>query len=173
VFSMGRSGRRSLYSAFVTQAAITVLFVLFDARVISHTIVAAEVAAAVLTLGVGLIIRARQTQATWLLAMGFEILYVIAGIALFVAGHVYMVGTIIAIGNIMRLGQTRGLFGGAQGVGQPGAPYGPVGPYGQPGGYGHGQPGGYGQPNGQPYGQPGEYGQPDGPVVQGTVDQES
>jgi hypothetical protein len=140
-----------------------VLFVLFDVHVISHTIVAAEIAAAVLTLGVGLVIRSRQTQATWLLAIGFEILYVIAGIALFVAGHVYMVGTIIAISTIVRLSQTRGWFSGTQGIGGPSAPYGSVGPYGQPGTYG--QPGSYGQP--------GDYGQPDGPVVQGTVDPKS
>jgi hypothetical protein len=165
--SSNRSGRRSLYSAFVMQAGITVVFaLLFDVRVVSHAIVVAEVAAAALTLGVGLIIRARQTQATWLLAMGFEVLYVIAAIALFVAGHVYMVGTIIAIGNIMRLGQSRAWFSGGPGIGQPGGPYGSVGPSGP-----YGQPGTYGQPGS--YGQPGNYGQPDGPVVQGTVDPES
>ena len=162
MFASNRSGRRSMYSAFVTQAAITAVFVLFDIRIVSHAIVAAEVVAAALTLGVGLIIRARQTQATWLLAMVFEVLYVVAAIALFAAGHVYMVGTIIAISNIVRLGQTRAWFNGGQAVGQPGGPYGSVGSYGQPGNYG--QPG--------TYGQPGNYGQPDGPVVQGAVDPE-
>jgi hypothetical protein len=140
VFQMYGRGR-SLYSSFVMQAAITAVFaVLIDARVISHAVLAAEVIAAALCLGVGLVIRSRQTQATWLLAMGFEILFVVAGIALFAVGHVYMVGTIIAIGTIMRLSQFRAQFSGAQMRG--------------PGGY----PGVTG------------YGQPTGPVVQGAVD---
>jgi hypothetical protein len=83
-----------------------------------------------------------------MLALGFEIAFIVVGVAVFAAWHVYIVGTIIAIANVARLSRVRAAFAGPQpaipGYGQP--PYPP----------GYGQQQGYGQPYiQQGYGQPG------------------
>ena len=155
---------RSVFSFFVVQAAITALFGLLNAG-LAHGAASRSIGlvAAVLCLGVGFLLKSRPSSITWMVAVGFEIAFIVVGVAAFAAWHVYMVGTIVAIGNLARLFRLRAAFGaggpgqagfGQHGFGQPG--------HGQPG---HGQPGygqpGYGQPgHGQPgYGQPG-FGQP-------------
>ncbi len=150
---------RSVFSFFVVQAAITALFGLLNAG-LAHGAASRSIGlvAAVLCLGVGFLLKSRPSSITWMVAVGFEIAFIVVGVAAFAAWHVYMVGTIVAIGNLARLFRLRAAFGaggpgqagfGQHGFGQPG--YGQPG-YGQPG---YGQPG-YGQPG---FGQPG-FGQP-------------
>jgi hypothetical protein len=140
---------RSIFSTFVVQAAITALFGLVNSAMV-HGPAARNVAiaAAALCLGVGLILRSWPSPTTWMLALGFEIAFIVVGVAVFAAWHVYIVGTIIAIANVARLSRVRAAFAGPQpaipGYGQP--PYPP----------GYGQQQGYGQPYiQQGYGQPG------------------
>jgi hypothetical protein len=138
------SAGRSVFSLFAVQAALTALFGLVNpdsAHGPAVRIVA--VAAAVLCVAVGLVLQSRPSSATWMLAVGFEIAFIVVGVAVFAGWHVYMVGTIVAIANLARLSRVRAAFAGPQaaipGYGQP--PTAPPG-YGQP--YmpqGHGQPG--------------------------------
>jgi len=155
-----RAGR-SIFSIFAVQAAITALFGVLNSGVV-HGPAARNVAltAAVLCLGVGLVLRSWPSPATWMLAVGFEIAFIVVGVAVFASWHVYMVGTIVAIGNLARLTRVRAAFAGPQpaipGYGQPPSPQG----YGQQG---------YGQQGyGQPYIAPG-YGQPDAAQGYGTI----
>jgi len=136
---------RSVFSFFAVQAAITALFGLLNAG-LAHGAASRSIAlvAAVLCLGVGFLLKSRPSSITWMIAVGFEIAFIVVGVAAFAAWHVYMVGTIVAIGNLARLFRLRAAFG-AGGSGQAG--------FGQPG---FGQPGfgqqGFGQ---QGFGQPG------------------
>jgi hypothetical protein len=182
---------RSIFSIFVVQAALTALFGLVNSGMAHGSAArAVAIAGAVLCLGVGLILRSWPSPATWMLALCFEIAFIVVGVAVFAAWHVYMVGTIIAIANVARLSRVRAAFAGPQaglpGYGQPPTPppgYGPPGngqpDYGQQSGYeqpDHGQPyfpPGYGQPGATPgYGQPGAtpgYGQPGATPGYGTM----
>jgi len=147
---------RSIFSIFAVQAAITALFGLLNSGVV-HGPAARNVAitAAVLCLGVGLVLRSWPSSATWMLALGFEIAFIVVGVAVFASWHVYMVGTIVAIGNVARLTRVRAAFAGRQ-AGFPGNGQQPFPP-----GYGH-------QGYGQPYIPPG-YGQPDAAQGYGTI----
>jgi hypothetical protein len=132
-----RAGR-SVFSMFAVQAALTALFGLFNSGTV-HGPAARNIAiaAAVLCLAVGFVLRSWPSSATWMLALGFEIAFIVVGIAVFAAWHVYMVGTLVAIANVARLRQGRASFAGPQaavpGYGQPPSPpgYGRQG-YGQP-----------------------------------------
>jgi hypothetical protein len=127
-----RAGR-SIFSIFALQAAITALFGLLNSGMV-HGPAARNIAitAAVLCLGVGLALRSWPSLATWMLALGFEIAFIVVGVAVFASWHVYMVGTIVAIANVARLTRVRGAFTGPRaaipGYGQPPSPPG----YGQP-----------------------------------------
>jgi hypothetical protein len=146
---------RSIFSIFAVQAAITALFGLLNSGVV-HGPAARNVAiiAAVLCLGVGLVLRSWPSSATWMLAVGFEIAFIVVGVAVFASWHVYMVGTIVAIGNVARLARVRAAFAGPQAA---------IPGYGQPP-----SPPGYGQQGyGQPYIPPG-YGEPDAAQGYGT-----
>jgi hypothetical protein len=151
------SAGRSIFSLFAVQAGLTALFGLVNSESAHGPAVRAlAIAAAVLCLGVGLILYSWPSPATWMLAVGFEIAFIVVGVAVFAGWHVYMVGTIVAIANVARLSRARAAFAGSQaaipGYGQhSSAPPG----YGQP--YmpqGNGQPGaaqGYATvPPGQP-----------------------
>jgi hypothetical protein len=148
-----RAGR-SIFSIFAVQAAITALFGLLNANVAhgpAYRNVA--IAAAVLCLVVGLCLRSWPSSATWMLALCFEIAFVVVGVAVFAAWHVYMVGTIVAIGNVGRLSRVRPAFAGSGGA---------PGGYGQrlsPPGYWQPPPGYEQQGHGRHYGQQG-YRQP-------------
>jgi hypothetical protein len=153
--SRTRTGR-SIFSIFAVQAAITALFGLLNANVVhgpAYRDIA--IAAAVMCLVVGLGLRSWPSLATWMLALCFEIAFVVVGVAVFAAWHVYMVGTIVAIGTVVRLGGLRPAFAGSRaapgGYGQPPSPPG----YWQSPSQGYEQQG-YGQPYGpRGYGQPG------------------
>jgi hypothetical protein len=159
--SRTRAGR-SIFSTFAVQAAITALFGLLNANVAhGQAYRTIAITAAVLCLAVGLVLRSRPSPATWMLAVCFEIVFVAVGVAVFAAWHVYMVGTIVAIGSIGRLSRVRPALGGSfaatGGYGQP--PAAPPAGWQPPPGYeqqGYGQPyspQGYGQPgSGQGYG---------------------
>jgi hypothetical protein len=144
---------RTIFSLFAVQAVLTALFGLLAGDMV-HGPAARDIAivAAVLCLGVGLVAHYWPSPATWLLALGFEIAFVVAGVAVFAVWHIYLVGTIVAILNIVRLSQSRAAFAGPR-AGVPG--------YGQPSSLppGCGQPSfpppGYGQPHVPPgYDQP-------------------
>jgi len=112
-----------------------------------------------------------------MLGLGFEIAFILTGVAALAVWHFYMVGTIVAIFNVVRLGQLRAAFAAPQatvpGYGQPSFPppgYGqPFTPHegGQPGAAQRsatmppGRPMGPGQPR-RP-GQPTDSSQPTGP----------
>lgn len=121
---------RSVFSFFAVQAAITALFGLLNAG-LEHGAAARSIAlvAAALCLGVGFLLKSRPSAITWMVAVGFEIAFIVVGVVAFATWHVYMVGTIVAIGNLARLFRLRAAFG-AGGAGQPGP--GPQG-FGQPG----------------------------------------
>lgn len=147
---------RTIFSLFAVQAALTALFGLLAGGMV-HGPAARDIAiaAAVLCLAVGLVAHRWPSPATWVLALGFEIAFVVVGVAVFAVWHIYMVGTIIAIANIARLSQSRAAFAGPQaavaGYGQPPSPPGYGQPHFPPG---YDQPGagpGYGtMPPGQP-----------------------
>jgi hypothetical protein len=162
--SRTRAGR-SIFSIFAVQAVITALFGLLNANVAhgpAYRTIA--IAAAVMCLVVGLALRSWPSSATWLLAVCFEIAFVVVGVAVFAEWHVYMVGTIVAIGNVGRLSRVRPAYAGSHpapgGYGQPPPP--PPG-YRQPPSPGYEQQG-----YGQPYG-PRGYGQPVAGPGYGTV----
>ena len=94
---------RSVFSFFAVQAAITALFGLLNAG-LAHGAASRSIAlvAAVLCLGVGFLLKSRPSSITWMIAVGFEIAFIVVGVAAFAAWHVYMVGTIVAIGNLAR-----------------------------------------------------------------------
>ena len=102
---------RSVFSFFVVQAVITALFGLLNAG-LDHGAAARSVAlvAAVLCLGVGFLLNSRPSAITWMVAVGFEIAFIVVGVAAFAAWHIYMVGTIVAIGNVARLFRLRAAF---------------------------------------------------------------
>jgi len=149
-----RSGMgRSIFSFFAVQAVITALFGLLNSA-LAHGTAARNVAivAAALCLGVGLILRSWPSLATWMVALGFEIAFIVVGVAVYATWHVYMVGTIVAIANVARLMRVRAAFAGRQSATA-----------------GHGQQGfghqGFGQQGYFPQG----YGQPGGPRGYGTM----
>lgn len=140
---------RSVFSFFVVQAAITALFGLLNAG-LAHGAASRSIGlvAAVLCLGVGFLLKSRPSSITWMVAVGFEIAFIVVGVAAFAAWHVYMVGTIVAIGNLARLFRLRAAFGagdpgqagfGQHGFGQPG--YSPQNQAGAAPGYGTVPPG--------------------------------
>ena len=108
-----RSGPgRSVFSFFVVQAAITALFGLLNAGY-AHGAASRAIAlgGAVLCLGVGFLLNSRPSPVTWMVAVGFEIVFIVVGVGVFAAWHTYQVGTIVAIGNLARLYRLRAAFG--------------------------------------------------------------
>jgi len=146
------SSDRSILSLFAVQAALTAFFGLVNSDSAHGPAVrAVAIAAAVLCVGVGLVLHFWPSSGTWVLAVGFEIAFIVTGVVVYAGWHVYMVGTIVAIANVARLSRARAVFAAPRaampGDGQPYVPPG----YGQPGAapedtlMSHGQAPGMGQ----------------------------